>query len=83
MIRVFADRTYLLQPPDYTKRNKQVLLLYWVELQADLSLCWSHWSYCRFCRALARFIAHTNVYFHLFSGGIMREVGMFEGYMYV
>ena len=23
------------------------------DVQADLSLCWSHSSYCRFCRALA------------------------------
>ena len=25
-----------------------------VDAQADLSLCWSHKSYCRFCRALAQ-----------------------------
>ena len=28
-------------------------LPYWMDVQADLSLCWSHRSYCRFFRALA------------------------------
>ena len=27
-------------------------LPYWVDVQADLSLCWLHKSYCRFCLVL-------------------------------
>ena len=53
LIRVFADRMYLLQLPGYSKRNKRVPLSYLVAVQADLSLCWSHRSYCRICRVLA------------------------------
>ena len=34
------------------KRNKWESLPYWVDAQTDLSLCWSHKSYCRFCRWL-------------------------------
>ena len=52
--RVFADRMCILQPPGYSKRNKWEPLPYQVDVQADLSLCWSHRSYCRFCRALAQ-----------------------------
>ena len=37
---VFADRMCLLQPPDYTKRDKQEPLPYWAAVQAYLSLCW-------------------------------------------
>ena len=51
LIRVFTDRMYLLQPPGYLKRDRRELLLYWVGIQADLSLCWSQRSYCRFSRA--------------------------------
>ena len=54
LIRVLADRMCLLQPPGYLKRNKQEPLPYWVDVQADLSLCWLHRSYCRFCLELAR-----------------------------
>ena len=49
LIRVFADRMCLLQPPGYPKRDERELLPYWVDVQADLSLCWSHKSYCRSC----------------------------------
>ena len=45
----------LLQSPGYPKRDKREPLPYWVDVQADPSLCWSHRSYCRFCRALALF----------------------------
>ena len=38
MIRVFADRKCLLQPPGYPKRDKQTPVPYWVDVQADLSL---------------------------------------------
>ena len=48
LIRVFADRVHLLQPKGYSKRNEQKLLQYVVDVQADLSLCWSHRSYCWF-----------------------------------
>ena len=52
LIRVFADHMCLLQPTGYPKRGKREALPYWVDVQADLSLCWSNRSYCRFCRAL-------------------------------
>ena len=51
LIWVFADPMCLLQHPGYPKRDRRELLSYCVEV--DLSLCWSHRSYCRFCRALA------------------------------
>ena len=54
LIRVLADRMCLLQPPGYPKGDEQETLLYWVDVQADLSLCWSHRSNCRFSRALAQ-----------------------------
>ena len=56
LIRVFADRMCLLQPPGYPKRDKREPLSYWVDVQAELSLFWSHRSYCRFCRALGQII---------------------------
>ena len=37
-----------------TKRDKRDSLPHWVDVEVDLSLCWSHRSYCRFCRALAQ-----------------------------
>ena len=40
----------------YPKRDKQVPLSYWVDVHADGRLCWSHRSYCRFCRALAHLL---------------------------
>ena len=53
-IRVFADRMCPLQPPGYSKWGRREPLPYWMYVQDDLSLCWSHWSYCRFCRALGQ-----------------------------
>ena len=38
LIRVFADRTCPLQPPGYPKMDKRERLLYWVDVQAHLSL---------------------------------------------
>ena len=57
MIRrsVLADHMCLLQLPGYQKRDKQELLSCWVDVQADLSLCWLLRSYSGFCRALAHF----------------------------
>ena len=49
LIRDFADRMCLLQPPGYHQRDKQEPLQYWVDVQAGLSLCWSHRSNCWFC----------------------------------
>ena len=46
LIRVFADRMCLVQPPGYPKRDEREPLPYLVDVQADLSLCWSHRSYC-------------------------------------
>ena len=53
LIRVFADGMCLLQPPGCPKRDEQEPLPYWVDVQANLSLCCSHRSYCRFFCALA------------------------------
>ena len=35
------------------KRDTREPLPYCLDVQADLRLCWSHRSYCRFCRKLA------------------------------
>ena len=53
LIWVFADRICILQPPAYPKRGEQEPLPNWVDVQTNLSLCWSHISYYRFSRALA------------------------------
>ena len=50
---VLADHTCPLQPLGYPKRAKREPLPYWVDVQADLSLCWLHRSFCRFWCALA------------------------------
>ena len=47
LIRVFADSMCLLQPPGYPKREWQEPVPYWVDVQADLSLCWLHRSNCK------------------------------------
>ena len=47
--------------------SKRKHILYKVDVQADLSLCWSHRSYCRFCRALPQILIH------------LREVDAFSG----
>ena len=36
--------------------NQRRLWSDWTDVQADLSLCWLHMSYCRFCLALVHFI---------------------------
>ena len=40
LIRVSADRMSLLQPQGYPRRDKREPLPYWVDVQADLNLCW-------------------------------------------
>ena len=52
LIRFFTDRMCHLQYPGYPKRDEQEPLSYSVVIQADLNLCWSHTSYCRFYSAL-------------------------------
>ena len=39
LIRIVADRMCLLQPLDFPKRDEQEPLTFWVNVQADLSLC--------------------------------------------
>ena len=62
LIRVFADRMCRLQPPGYPKGDERESLPYWVDVHADLSLCWLHRSYCRFCRKLAFLIQHVRIH---------------------
>ena len=45
LIRVFTDHMCLVQSPGYLKRDRQEPLPYCVNLQTDLSICWSHRSY--------------------------------------
>ena len=65
LIRVFTDCMCLLQPPGYPKRAKWGPLLDWVDVQADLSVCWLHRSYCRFSCALAQIIFGYPTYLEL------------------
>ena len=58
----------LLQPPGYPKRDKREPLLYWVDVQADPSLCRSHRSYCRFCCALAQILSGYLLLFGVMNG---------------
>ena len=52
LIRVFADRIFLLKPIGYQTRDEREPLPYWVDIQVDLSLLVTQ-VYCRFCRALS------------------------------
>ena len=54
LIRVLTDHMCLIQPPNYPKRCKRKPLPSWVIVEADLSLSWSHRSYCRFHHDLAQ-----------------------------
>ena len=67
LIRVFADRMCLLQPPGDTKRDKREPWPYWVAIKAYLSFCWSHRSYCRFCRALAQILQNDACWNFVYS----------------
>ena len=51
---VFTDRMCFLQPLVYPKSDKREPLSYWVDVLADLSLCWSERPFWKFCCALAR-----------------------------
>ena len=53
LIRVFAGRMCLLQPPSYPKTDKREPLPYLVNEQAELNLSWLHRSFFMFCHALA------------------------------
>ena len=44
----------------YSLKVIQRVLRYWVDLKADLSLCWSHRPYSRFCRILAYFLCFSK-----------------------
>ena len=73
-----ADRMCLLQPPDYPKRDKCEPLPYWVNVQADLSLCWSYRSYCKFCLALAKILSgYLYVSGALLMGCLLIEIYYF------
>ena len=47
LIRVHWSHVFL-QPPGYAKRDNRESLPYWVDVHADLSLCWQHRSHCSF-----------------------------------
>ena len=68
LIRVFADRMCLLQSLGCPKRDRQEPLPYWVDVHTDMSLCWSHKSYCRFRRAPAQFINRSYRSANLYLG---------------
>ena len=64
---VFADGMCLLKPLGYQywgypKRDKPEPLSYLVDVQADLSPCWLHRSYRRFCPALAHIFSSSWLY---------------------
>ena len=65
---VFTDGMCLVEPPGYLKRVKREPLPYWVDVQADLSLCWSYRSFCRFCCVLAQLYMYIWM---LLSAGAM------------
>ena len=55
------DRTCLLQPPGYPKKDKWEPLLQWVDVQGDLSIFCSHRSYCKFYRTLSHIFTKLQV----------------------
>ena len=54
LLRIFALRMSLPQPLCYPKRDELEPFLYCLDVQAGLSLCWSHKSYCSFFPALTQ-----------------------------
>ena len=40
--------------------RQQSLCLVWADVQADVSLCWAHRSFCWFCHALAHLNPKSN-----------------------
>ena len=74
LIRICVDRMCLLQPPGYPKKYKREHLPYWVDAQADLSLRWSHKSYCWFCRALDHIVMNvTYVAYFLKQNNLLQQ----------
>ena len=67
LIRVFADRICLLQPLGNPKKDKGEFLPFWVDIQADLGICWSHRSHCRYCCVQASIIIDCDFIFCVFS----------------
>ena len=52
-------------PSTASRLSKWEHLQYWMDIQADLSLCWLYKSYCRFCCVLAHFSAKNFRTFYL------------------
>ena len=46
LIIVFADLKCLLQPPGYPMKDEREPMPYWMNVQADLCICWLHRSCC-------------------------------------
>ena len=68
---VFADCMCLLQHLGYTKRGAGKPMPYWVDVQAALSLCWLHRSYCITKTRLFKYIVYWK--FHLQKLKIFRQ----------
>ena len=62
LIRAIADHMCLLQPPSYPKRDKREALSHWVDVEVDLTLSWSHRSYCSFFFLALAHHYHIRVY---------------------
>ena len=71
LIRVFADRMCLLQHPGSPKWDKREPVPYWVDVSADLGLCWSHGPYCRFCHALAYLSYFSTKTYNRYSSKVL------------
>ena len=52
LIRIFAGHMCLLLAIQRGLNKNHCNTRWMVDVQVDLSLCWSHRSYCRFCHAL-------------------------------
>ena len=62
---VMADPMSFFQPLGYPKRDKRESLPWWVDVQADLSLCWSHRSSCRHTGLIVGFVLDHFPYFFM------------------
>ena len=49
-------------------------LPYWMDVQADPSLCWSHRSYCRFYCALAYLVYQEQVRLSKHQGPVVQSI---------
>ena len=67
LIRVFADRMCLLQPPGCPKRDKREPLPYCEDVQADLNAYLLHKSCCRFSVGWLIYIQNFKIILHLSS----------------